>query len=96
MAVQKQQSTKRLVLSRSGNVSLPCQGRENGCNVFSAHFVGVSSVVEEDIPSSPAQVGWLRSIGIMLQSDGVSNLVKQLFGAGVQGQCKDVKLEHMY
>jgi hypothetical protein len=48
-----------------------------------AHFGRVAHVVEKDVAFDPANVGLLGANGLVLEADGVADLVQQFLGASL-------------
>jgi hypothetical protein len=62
-----------------------CQAKtqvgEKGFDLGSAHFGRVMYAVEMDEASDPADVGLLDVIGVVFETDRITNLIQQPFGA---------------
>lgn len=78
MAIEKQDSVEGLVLGVGGDVAFNCEVGEEGFDFGDTHFVGVTLVVEEDEAANPLNVGFFCAIGIVLEANGIADLVKEL------------------
>lgn len=58
---------------------------EKGLNLRQVHLGRTVHVMGVDVAFGPADVGLLGATGAMLWADGITNLVKQLLGAGSIG-----------
>jgi hypothetical protein len=54
---------------------------EKGLDLGSAHFGRETYDVEMDVPFDPAYVGLLGAIGVVLEADGITDLIQSLLGA---------------
>jgi hypothetical protein len=65
-------------LGGGGDVAFNCEVGEEGFDFGDAHFVGVTFVVEEDEAADSLNVGFFGAIGIVLEANGIADLVKEL------------------
>ncbi len=87
IAVQEQQSVENLVLGGGRNIALLREVGEKGFDLRRAHLCEVAGetlfhVIEEAIALRPMDIGFLGGIGIVLEADGVTQLVEQFLGFG--------------
>jgi hypothetical protein len=54
---------------------------EKGLNFCAAHVQGILLVVEEDVAFGPGDVGGLSTYGIVLETEGITHLVKKFLRA---------------
>jgi hypothetical protein len=71
---------KGLILSGRADLSLDREVSEEGFNFWSIHFVGMTFVVEENKPPDPLNISFFGAVGVMLETNSISNLVEELFG----------------
>jgi hypothetical protein len=81
LPIEEQEGPESLVLSGGGDMFLDGQVGEKGFDLGSAHFGRVTHVVEVDVALDPADVGLLRAIGIVFETDRITDLIQQLLGA---------------
>ena len=80
--IEEDEGIERLVLSGSGDVLVEREIRKERLNFGSAHFAGMTFLVEEDITYDPANVGVFRVDRVVLHAENFADLVEE-FGFGI-------------
>ena len=75
VAVKKEDGAERLVLGGGGNVLFSGQMGEEGSDLFDPPFFWVAFAVEDDVALDPIFVCLLGAEGVMLETDGIGDLV---------------------
>ena len=79
VAVEEEDGAEGLILGGSGDVFLLGEVGEESLDFWSAHFEGVTFVMEEDEAFDPVDVGFFGAIGIMFEAQGFADLVEKFF-----------------
>ena len=79
VAVEKDDGAERLVLGGGGNVLFSGQMGEEGLDFFDPHFFWVTFAVEDDVAFDPIFVCLLGTERVMLETDGIGDLVEEFF-----------------
>ncbi len=80
IAVEEEESTERLVLRGSSNVSLRRQVGQEGADITSVEFARMSAAMEENETPNPTDVGFLCAPTVMASSRACADLVKKSRG----------------
>ena len=75
-AVEEEQGAEGLILGGGGDVPLDGQVGQEGLDLRGAHLLGVALVVEEDEAFDPVDVGLFGADGVVLEADGLTNLIE--------------------
>jgi hypothetical protein len=76
VAIEKLQGTKGLVLSGGGNVAFNSQMGQECLHFSLSHVLGVVLPMKQDVTPNPFKIGYLGTIGIMLNAKSIAYLVK--------------------
>jgi hypothetical protein len=87
-----------LILGRGSNIFLCGQVGKKSFDFWNTHIFGVAFAMKQDITANPLNIGLLcsasrssevtseacvaRAVGVMLQADGITDLVKQFSRRG--------------
>lgn len=82
-SIEKQERTVSLVLAGCGYLFVHRQMGKKGFDFNGTHLSGMTLLVEEDIPLNPIHVGLLCAIGVVFETESLTNLIKQFWGLGV-------------
>jgi hypothetical protein len=74
-----------LVVGGGGDLLLDRERRQQGLDVCAAHRLGRACVVEEQIPCDPGDRRVLRMQGLVLESDGIADVVEPCLGTWFHG-----------
>src|SRR6266536_5027389 len=85
MAVEKEECGKGLVLGRGGDLFVNCQVGEEGFNFRRIHLAGMALVVKEDEALNPVGIGFFGTDGIVLDTQGLANLIEEFGRVGWHG-----------
>ena len=87
LAIQKQECAKSLVLRGRSHVAFHGQMGQDLAHLLCAHFVRMPFAMKEDETLNPIRVDLLGAQGIMLETDGLTDPIKEfrLVGPGGGG-----------
>ena len=68
LLIKEEQRTEGLVLSRRGDVKIDVQVAEESGDLFFAHLLRVTFIVEEDEPANPINIGLFGADAVALDA----------------------------
>jgi hypothetical protein len=80
--IEKDKGVEGLVLGGGGDFLVYGEIGKEGLNLGSAHFAGMTSLMEEDVALDPEDVNFLGAEGIVFDAKDFPNLVEE-FGFGI-------------
>ena len=69
-----------MILCGGGNIPIDREVAEEGLNFSASHLSRVSLSVEKNVPLYPGGVSLFGSDRIILEANGISNLIEELYG----------------
>jgi hypothetical protein len=78
--MEKYQTAEGLILRGCGDLSFNGKMGQKSFNFGATHFIGVTLVVKRNIPPNPIGITLFSAVGIVLEADGIADLIEELAG----------------